>query len=115
MVSCWNHTSIDEWLAAGIIRPSALNFTSRIVLVNNKDGTRRICVDCFPVPVIDDVLKKLQKAEYFSVMDLKNWFFHVAVEEESKKYTAFLTKSGLYELNRTPLAFGIHLLLLFAT
>nr|XP_036677706.1 uncharacterized protein LOC118878788 [Drosophila suzukii] len=64
---------IDEWLDAGIIRPSTSNFAIRLVLVTKKDGTRRICVyfrklnsmvlrDCFPVPVIDDVLQKLQKA-----------------------------------------------------
>ncbi|XP_041563238.1 uncharacterized protein LOC121466815 [Drosophila elegans] len=107
---------IDEWLAAGIIRPSTSNFSSRLVLVTKKDGTRRICVDfrilnkmvlrdCFFVPVNDDVLEKLQKARYFTVMDLKNGFFHVAIEEDSKKYTAFITKSGLYEFNRTP--FGL--------
>jgi len=59
--------------------------------------------DCFSVPVVDDVIEKLQKANYFSDMDFG--FFHVAVEEESKKVTAFITKSGLYEFNRAPFGF----------
>ncbi|XP_070138637.1 uncharacterized protein [Drosophila bipectinata] len=60
------------------------------------------------VPVklrIKEVLEKLQKARYFTVMDLENGFFHVAIVEESKKFTAFITKSGLYEFNRTPFGF----------
>ncbi|XP_068143457.1 uncharacterized protein [Drosophila tropicalis] len=88
---------IDEWLAAGIIRPSSSNYASRLVLVNKKDGTRRICVDfrklnlmvlkdCFPVPVIDDVLDKLQNAKLFTVMDLEKGFFHVPIEEENFDY-----------------------------
>ncbi|XP_070136089.1 uncharacterized protein [Drosophila bipectinata] len=90
---------IVEWLSAGIIRPSTSNFASRLVLVNKKDGTHRVCVD------FQDVLQKLQKSRYFTVMDLENGFFHVAIEEESKKFTAFITKSGLYECNRTPFGF----------
>ena len=46
----------------------------------------------FPIPVIDEVLQKLQNAKWFSVMDLENGFFHVPIEEASKKYTAFVTK-----------------------
>jgi len=58
--------------------------------------------DCFPVPVIDDVLQKLQKARFFTAMDLESGFFHMAIEEDSKNFTAFIPKSGLYEFNRTP-------------
>jgi len=107
---------IDEWLAAGIICPSTSNFASRLVLVSKKDGTRCIGVDfrklnsmvlrdCFPVPVIDDVLQKLLKAKFFTAMDLENGFFYLDIEEDSKKFSAFITKSGLYEFNRTPFGF----------
>lgn len=107
---------IDEWLSAGIVRRSTSNFASRVVVVKKKDGTYRICIDyrklntmvlkdCFPVPNIDDVLEKLQRAKYFTVMDLENGFFHVPIEESSKKFTAFVTKEGLFEFNRTPFGF----------
>lgn len=56
--------------------------------------------DVFPIPVIDDVLLKLQAARWFSVMDLKNGFFHVSIKEESRKYTAFIASKGLFELIR---------------
>lgn len=107
---------VEEWLKSGIVRASTSNFASRVVLVKKKDGSNRVCVDyrklngmvlkdAFPIPVVDDVLAKLQAAQWFSVMDLENGFFHVPIQEESKKYTAFVTKKGLYEFNRTPFGF----------
>jgi len=35
------------------------------------------------------VIDKMQNAKYFSVFDLKNRFFHVEIDEASRKYTAF--------------------------
>ena len=61
--------------------------------------------DSFPVPVIDEVMQKLYKAKVFTVMDLENGFFHVPIEETSKKLTAFVTKQGLYEFYRAPFGF----------
>ena len=61
--------------------------------------------DCFPVPIIEDVLEKLQSAKVFVSLDLENSYFHVLVEESSRKYTAFIAKEGLYEFTRTPLGF----------
>lgn len=86
------------------------------MLVKKKDGSSRMCIDyrqlntmvlkdAFPVPVIDEVLEKLQSAKYFSVMDLENGFFHVPIEPSSRKFTAFVTKTGLYEFLRAPFGF----------
>lgn len=107
---------VQEWLKQNIIRKSKSDFASRVVVTGKKDGTNRICVDfrklntmvlkdSFPVPLIDEVLEKLQAAQYFTVMDLENGFFHVPLEEESKKLTAFVVKSGLYEFERAPFGF----------
>ncbi|XP_066258824.1 uncharacterized protein [Euwallacea similis] len=74
---------IQEWLEEGIIRPSYSEFASPIVLVKKKDGSTRICCDYrkinrkiirdrFPLPLIEDVLDRLQGAKYFSTIDL--WF-----------------------------------------
>lgn len=107
---------VDEWLSKGIVQASTSDFASRVVVVKKKDGSNRVCVDFrklnsmilkdgFPIPRIDEVLEKLQSAKWFSVMDLENGFFHVPVDEASKKYTAFVTKKGFYEFNRAP--FGL--------
>jgi len=107
---------IDIWVNAGIIRRSSSNFASRTAIVKKKDGSNRVCVnyyqlnkmvlkDCFPVPIVENVLEKLENSKIFTIMDLENGFFHVPVEESSKKYTAFITKEGLFEFNSTPLSF----------
>lgn len=107
---------VQEWLQKGIVRKSCSDVASRVVVTKKKTGEYRVCVDFrqlnnmvlkdgFPVPVIEDVLQKLQKAKFFCVMDLENGFFHVPIDEASKKFTAFVTKQGLYEFNRAPFGF----------
>ncbi|GFX99461.1 hypothetical protein TNCV_1081051 [Trichonephila clavipes] len=86
---------IDEWLEQRIVRPSSSEYASPIVLVKKKDGTTRLCVDYrrlnrklvkdrFPLPLIENVLDKLQEAKVYRTLDLKNGFFHVDVNEDSK-------------------------------
>ncbi|GFY17694.1 hypothetical protein TNCV_1074291 [Trichonephila clavipes] len=76
---------IDEWLEQGIVRPSSFEYASPIVLVKKKDGTTRLCVDYrrlnrklvkdrFPLPLIEDVLDRLQGAKVYTTLDLKNGF-----------------------------------------
>ncbi|GFU44789.1 hypothetical protein TNCV_3150831 [Trichonephila clavipes] len=71
---------IDEWLEQGIVRSSSSEYASPIVLVKKKDGTTRLCVDYrrlnrklvkdrFPLPLIDDVLDKLQEAKVYTTLD----------------------------------------------
>jgi len=107
---------IDEWLEQGIIRPSSSEYASPIVLVKKKDGTTRLCVDYrklnrklvkdrFPLPLIEDVLDKLQDAKVYSTLDLKNGFFHVDVNEDCKHFTSFVVPDGQFEFNKVP--FGL--------
>lgn len=42
---------------------------------------------------------------YFSTLDLTNGFFHVPVNKDSQRYTAFIVPDGQYEFLRVP--FGI--------
>lgn len=107
---------IDEWIRDGIVQPSISEYASPIVLVKKKDGSVRICIDYrnlnrkivkdrYPLPLIEDQLDALQGARVFSTLDLKNGFFHVSVEESSRKYTAFIVPDGMYEFLRAP--FGL--------
>lgn len=109
-------TQVAEWIKDGIVRESFSNYASPIVLVKKKDNTQRLCVDYrnlnkkiyrdrFPIPIIDEQIDFLHDASFFSTLDLANGFFHVAIEEESIKYTAFVTPHGHYEFLRMP--FGL--------
>lgn len=92
------------------------SIASPIVLVKKKNGSTRLCVDYrlinkkifkdpYPLPLIEDQLDELQGAEIFSTLDLRNEFFHVTLEESSRKYTAFVTPDGQYEFLKVP--FGL--------
>ncbi|KAI4473341.1 hypothetical protein M0802_016173 [Mischocyttarus mexicanus] len=107
---------LDEWLGEGIIQPSTSEYSSPVVVVPKKDGTYRVCVDYrrlnekvirdrFPMPLIEDCLDALTQAVVFSTIDLENGFFHVKIEEDSRKFTSFVTPDGQFEFLRTP--FGL--------
>ena len=107
---------IDEWLEKGVIKRSSSEFASPIVLVEKSDGSTRLCVDYrkinkvvvrdrYPMPLIDDVLDALRGAKVFTTLDLENGFFHVPVEEGSRKYTSFVVPDGQYEFLKAP--FGL--------
>nr|XP_012150982.1 PREDICTED: uncharacterized protein LOC105663851 [Megachile rotundata] len=107
---------IEEWLNDGIVQPSVSEYASPVVLVKKKDGSNRLCIDFrllnkkivkdrYPLPLIEDQLDALQSARVSSTLDLKNGFFHVPIEESSRKYTAFIVPDGHYEFLRVP--FGL--------
>lgn len=110
------NAQISEWMDDDIVRPSWSQYASPVVLAKKKDGTARLCIDYrqlnkkivkdrYPLPVIEDQLDLLQGAKFYSTLDLRNGFFHVLVDERSRKYTAFIVPDGHYEFLRVP--FGL--------
>ena len=108
--------AIDDMLQANIIRPSNSPWTSPIVVVDKKDGSKRFCVDyrelnkrttlsSLPLLKIDDLLASLGKAKYFTCLDLKSGYWQVAADEKDKEKTAFTSHRGLYKYNMMP--FGL--------
>ncbi|GFV46682.1 retrovirus-related Pol polyprotein from transposon 297 [Trichonephila clavipes] len=61
--------------------------------------------DKFPLPLIEEVLDKLENSKVYTSLDLKNGFFHVPMVPNSTKYTSFVTHEGQYEFLRVP--FGL--------
>ena len=61
--------------------------------------------DRYQLPVIEDLLDKLQEATIFSTIDLKNSFFHVPVAKDSRRYTSFVTHNGQFQFRVAP--FGL--------
>ncbi|GBO18018.1 Retrovirus-related Pol polyprotein from transposon 17.6 [Araneus ventricosus] len=107
---------ITDWLNQGIIRESCSDYCSPLVLCKKKEGNLRLCIDNrklntktvkdrYPLPLIEEVLDQLYSGKFFSTIDLKNGFFHVEMEENSKKFTSFVTPDGQYEFNKVP--FGL--------
>ena len=61
--------------------------------------------DAYPLPRIQESFDALKGASWFSTLDLASGFNQVAVDEEDKAKTAFITPFGLFEYNRMP--FGL--------
>ncbi|GBM17825.1 Retrovirus-related Pol polyprotein from transposon 297 [Araneus ventricosus] len=109
-------TQTAEWLEQGIVEPCSSEYSSPVVIVRKKDGTPRVCIDYrklnkvivkdrFHLPLIEDILDRLQGSRVFITIDLKNAFFHVDVNKDSRKYTSFVTHEGRYQFFKVP--FGL--------
>jgi len=57
------------------------------------------------MPVIGEVLDKLGKAMYFSVLDLASGYLQIEMEKQDIPKTAFTTDNGHFEYVRMP--FGL--------
>lgn len=104
---------VEKMAALGIIERSDSPWSSPVVLVDKKDGTKRFCVDyralndvtvkdSYPIPRIDDTLDALAGVSWFSTLDLKAGYHQVEMEEDSKRKTAFSFGQGLWHFNVLP-------------
>ena len=108
---------LNNWLKQGIICPSKSPYTSQVVIVRNKTGEIRLCVNfrklnaisvhnSFPLPHVEEALQAVQAAVWFSSFDLAQGYLQMAMEEEDiEKNTFCAGSSGLYEFTRMP--FGL--------
>lgn len=109
----WLQTELQTMLDAKIIRPSTSTFASPITIAPKEDGTYRLCTDYrlinrqtdlfpYPMPHIDDIINDTGGSTVFSCIDLTKGYWQVPLDEDYKKYTAFVTPFDLYEYNRLP-------------
>ena len=109
---------IDKLLKEGVIRESNSPWASPIVCARKADGSLRLVIDyrctnaksvtatLHPIPLIEDLLDRLAKAKYFSILDAKSGYHQMPLKEEDSEVTAFVVPWGHYEFaERTP--FGL--------
>ena len=110
--------ALDDLVAQDVIAPvtTPTEWISSIVAVPKKNGKLRICLDPkdlnraiqrekYQLPTVEDIATRLHGAKVFTMMDVRNGFWHVSLEEESTYLTTFQTPFGRYRWKRMP--FGI--------
>ena len=97
----------DQLLAANVIQPSRSPWSFPLVIVDKKDGSKRFFIDfrklnlisktsSWPLPVIDDMVAVLGKAEIFTTLYLKSGYWQIPIDENDKVKTAFICHSVMY-------------------
>ena len=86
------------------------------MVVHKQNGKLRICINPKPLnkalkrsnyllPTLEDLLPELTEAKDFSVLDVRNGFWHIELDKESSLLTTFATPFGRHRWKRMP--FGI--------
>ncbi|XP_062577795.1 uncharacterized protein K02A2.6-like [Saccostrea cucullata] len=109
---------LDRLEQLEIIKPvnTPTDWISSLVVAPKSNGRIRLCIDPrplnqalkrnhYPTPLIEDILPDLGKARIFSVVDARDGFWHVVMDEQSSYLTTFSTPWGRYRWLRMP--FGI--------
>ncbi|GFS71009.1 uncharacterized protein K02A2.6 [Nephila pilipes] len=87
-----------------------------LVIVEKPNGNLRLCLDArdlnkvikrehYQIPCTDDIISRLERKKIFSVVDLKDDFWHASLDEVSSEICTFNTPFGRYKFNKLP--FGI--------
>jgi hypothetical protein len=104
--SLW--TFIDEHLAIGFIHPLTSPHGASILFVCKKNGSLRLCInfqglncltkkDCYPLPLISNLLNSLHKARLYTKIDLHHAYHLVRIAEGDEWKAAFHTCYGSFK------------------
>jgi hypothetical protein len=85
----------------GFIRPSSSPRGALVLFVTKKNGSMRMCIDYrslnevtiknkYPLPRIDDLFDQLQRAKYFSKIDMRSGYHQLRIKEADIQKTSLL-------------------------
>ena len=128
----WEQEEIETLERAGVITKSMSPWASPIVMVPKKsqpgeppkkrlcidfrkindlqqkvimEGKSKGCLSLIPLPKIDEMYAKLKGAKFFSTIDLRSGYYHIALGKDSRAKTAFVMPFGKYKFLQVP--FGL--------
>ena len=107
------YQTIKVLLKYGLISEYEGPWASNVFVVKNPDGSSRVVTnykwvnqnsysDSYPTPSVPDMITKFYGRTIFSTFDIIKAFHNIKVDPESRKYTAFTTKYGIFVWNVMP-------------
>ena len=95
----WVKDEIDKLLKVGVIIESHSSWSAPIVVIPKGDGGKRLCMDfralnaitrtyVWPMPRVKDIFVKLGKAKFFTTLNLRLGYHHIALNDDAIKKTA---------------------------
>ncbi len=100
-----------------MIERSTAAWLSPIVLVNKPNESKRMCLDyrhvnkhlaadVHPLPRLDKLIEQTAGHQYYVTLDMKDAYFQILLDEESRDLTTFSDGVTLYRFRR--LLFGLN-------
>ena len=88
-----------EWVSSLLLvsKPRQLR-----ICMDPRDLNRAIKREHYQMPTIEEIATRLSGARVFTVVDAKNGFWQVELDEESSRLTTFNTPFGRYRWKRMP-------------
>lgn len=92
------------------------DFVHNLVVVEKPNGSLRLCLDPkylnlvvkrehFSIPTCEDITSRLAGKKYFTVIDMKDGFYQIKLDESSSDLCTFNTPFGRFKFLRLP--FGL--------
>ncbi|UYV63150.1 K02A2.6-like [Cordylochernes scorpioides] len=108
---------IEQLLKYGLIKPASSLYSAPVTLAPKKgEGRVRLCIDyrllnrkiisdSFPIPLMEDIVQKVQGARVFSCLDILSAYWTIPLHPKDREMTCFSTSEGSYVWCRLP--FGL--------
>ena len=112
----WVKDEIEKLLTAKVICTSCCSWSAPIIVVPKGDGGKHLVIDyralnkvtrkfTWPMPKVEDIFSKLNRATYFTTLDLCTGYHHIPLDIPSIPKTAFNSLVGKFEYVKVP--FGL--------
>lgn len=109
-------SEIERFKQMGVIEECYSEWTNPLVPVRKSNGKIRVCLDSrrinamtvkdtYPIRNMLEIFQRLERAKFFSIIDLKDAYFQIPLKEECRNFTAFRTSKGLFRFKVCP--FGV--------
>jgi len=109
-------SEIDRLLKQRIIEKSDSEFCNSLRIVKKTNGQIRVCFDARMLnkyiemdnessSLINEILQKHEGVQYMISLDMRNGYWQISLDKNSRKFTAFIHNGSVYHFCRVP--FGL--------